>query len=732
MINNRKKTPVKKLFIQISCLVISCLYFSISTASALTPEQRAIYNKGINFYDHTDTSCNKSNSISGASAGIDSDGSVYSSGLSGPYILEQWAIHTLKAVGLKKGGSESDYVTKEHVIALVAFALGEGGDIMNTSSIFNPLNTGLKAPELIQGAHAGDGTQSFKSFDAGVEAAARTIVGSNQSRLADVLSKPNSTAKDFMTALTYYQRYNGNKFWAAASLPPNQDSYYRERLSLISTVRNDYKNIASYIIGTQALEQREGKRDPSKLQFDAGPATSDSEPESVSSESLENCSCSPNNTSSQSTTVKNINDVIKKLGTENGGNTAISVSTIDGSIKGDYNGDKKMPTRSSYKIYTAYATLKAIEDNKITWTTTVSAKPGNPGPFSRGTVEEAMKKMIINSDNAAASALREEPKIGNPSQVSALLRSAGLSNNTVMGTGSSVNPAGTNSDSTANDFTKFLIMLHNKDLPGVSNEANYNKLIEYMKKATTDTSSAREGIAAGVSGVSVADKAGWAGGTVDPATNDVGIVYLQNKPYVISILTDAKNNFSGVKTIAEGVHKAISGETTGSDDENCEQGQSVGNAKAIVDMAIKLAWPESHGKEPKPEYTEAVKKHNSTRLGMLTDCGTFVSTVIRASGADKDFVPGGTSIMESYVRAHPEKWDVVDKVSSTSDLQPGDVLIVNAGGGQGANGHTLIYIGPQPPKNYDAASASYLTRTGNLGMVTIKDHRGDYLRARLK
>ena len=194
-------------------------------------------------------------------------GSVYQSGLQPPYILEQWAIHTLKAIAQKKGVDEKNTVTKEHVLALVAFAMGEGGDIAN-GDLFNPLNTGLNDPELLDGAQNNSGLQSFKSFDAGVEAAARTMVGKNQGRLATVLTKPDSSAKDFMTALTYYQRYKGNMLWAEQSQPPHQGSYYRERLQLVSQVRRDYKDDASLVIGTAAHEQQTGKRDKSKLTFD--------------------------------------------------------------------------------------------------------------------------------------------------------------------------------------------------------------------------------------------------------------------------------------------------------------------------------------------------------------------------------------------------------------------------------------------------------------------------------
>lgn len=279
---------MKKLIIFLVTITITFSQL-IGVVGALSTEQRKLYNQNILYYDIETQACADA-SILPVDSPIGSDPSapIYSSGLNAPFILEQWAIHTLKAIAQKKGANEADYVTKEHVIALVAFALGEGGDINNTSSVFNPLNTGLRALELIDGGAAVDGTQSFKSFDAGVEATARTMVGKNQNRLATVLSKPTSTAKDFMTALTYYQRYSGNFFWAAASLPPNQDSYYTQRLSLITTVRNNYADIASFVIGTPEKEQPAGIRDKSKLQFDGSSDIVSSDTPSVTT----GCACS--------------------------------------------------------------------------------------------------------------------------------------------------------------------------------------------------------------------------------------------------------------------------------------------------------------------------------------------------------------------------------------------------------------------------------------------------------
>jgi hypothetical protein len=154
-------------------------------------------------------------------------------------------------------------------------------------------------------------------------------------------------------------------------------------------------------------------------------------------------------------------------------------------------------------------------------------------------------------------------------------------------------------------------------------------------------------------------------------------------------------------------------------------------AAAIVQTALKLSWPDaSHGTTPTSAYQKAYDQYNSNGPG-IADCGGFVATVMRASGADPKYPPGGTGAQEDYVR-NSGKYEVVDKVNNIKDLQPGDILIVNSSSGTGALGHTFIFVGPQSPNNYDAASASLGTRAANLGKAILSDGRGFYLRARMK
>ncbi len=237
-----------------------------ANAGALSKEQSTLFDKyHILRFDWSDSECGGISAGTAAGSVVSGPG-VWKSNEQPPYILEAFAIETLKAVAAKRGVPASATVTEQHVQGLVAFMFGEGGDINNTSSIFNPLNTGLNAPELIDGAARGDGVQAFKSFDAGVEATARTIVGSFQSRLADTLINPASTGEQFLEALAFWNRYNGNHPWAEASRG-REGAYYQERLSLLAQVRAKYADIAGLVIGTPALEQQSRITEKSKLVY---------------------------------------------------------------------------------------------------------------------------------------------------------------------------------------------------------------------------------------------------------------------------------------------------------------------------------------------------------------------------------------------------------------------------------------------------------------------------------
>lgn len=255
----------------ISVCLFSLVFTPISYALDGKFDEGFYSSNDILFYNPEATDCAVTGSGAGSSTGSDKATSgSWSSDLTAPFIIEQFAIETLKDVAAKKGVDPANAVTQEHVIALVAFMLGEGGDVMN-QDLFNPLNSGINDPALIDGAARGDGVQSFKSFDAGVEATARTIVGSNQSRLGDLLTQKDSTAQQFMSALTYFNKYPGNNFWAKDSTNyPGMKGpvkYLSSRLDLVQQVRNGYADRAGLIIGTPQKEQMLNMTNKSKLVY---------------------------------------------------------------------------------------------------------------------------------------------------------------------------------------------------------------------------------------------------------------------------------------------------------------------------------------------------------------------------------------------------------------------------------------------------------------------------------
>jgi hypothetical protein len=122
----------------------------------------------------------------------------------------------------------------------------------------------------------------------------------------------------------------------------------------------------------------------------------------------------------------------------------------------------------------------------------------------------------------------------------------------------------------------------------------------------------------------------------------------------------------------------------------------------IVQTALTLAWthPVAEGQSTKmdanPAYVEALKKYNDpTADRAYSDCGRFVATVMRASGADPNYpMVQGYEQALPYAQAHKDLYDVIAN-PSFSDFQPGDIFVtVN---------HSAIFTGNKP---YDTVDAS--------------------------
>lgn len=82
-------------------------------------------------------------------------------------------------------------------------------------------------------------------------------------------------------------------------------------------------------------------------------------------------------------------------------------------------------------------------------------------------------------------------------------------------------------------------------------------------------------------------------------------------------------------------------------------------------------------------YVDAKKRINPE--ASWSDCGGFIATVMRISGADPNYPLLGTALNQKpYLESHPEKYQIL-RSWSESDLQPGDIFI--------RSGHTFMYIG---------------------------------------
>lgn len=155
---------------------------------------------------------------------------------------------------------------------------------------------------------------------------------------------------------------------------------------------------------------------------------------------------------------------------------------------------------------------------------------------------------------------------------------------------------------------------------------------------------------------------------------------------------------------------------------------SCGGAR-IAEVARELAWPDdNHHKDIKPEYAKAATEVGIASAatnwdgwaGGAADCGRFVAVVVRKA-ADPDYPACCTGPLQQYMSTS-SSWEEIPNNNSEDNMKPGDVMVVNTGNGEGANGHIYIYLG-----NGEQASASLNGYTGKIKQgVTYTDSRGSY------
>jgi len=148
-----------------------------------------------------------------------------------------------------------------------------------------------------------------------------------------------------------------------------------------------------------------------------------------------------------------------------------------------------------------------------------------------------------------------------------------------------------------------------------------------------------------------------------------------------SWLDDNNNRAKFLKGIASGIEKAIPPTKAG------------GNAQGIIDLACKI-------KDDAPGYSY----YKTIMLKAITDCYGFVSTVVQNT-VDKDVGYSNSAYLavSNYFEKHPEKYQIIRDVTSTSQLRPGDLLFNETASGS----HASIFVGDKGCGcSRDAVSAS--------------------------
>lgn len=189
---------------------------------------------------------------------------------------------------------------------------------------------------------------------------------------------------------------------------------------------------------------------------------------------------------------------------------------------------------------------------------------------------------------------------------------------------------------------------------------------------------------------------------------------------------------------AEKIVKAAKGNySTDCKTESDDGGGSTVPKGSIVETAGALAWDHyvslarnigvyAYGKaESRPEYVAAASKLSKNwATAYFTDCGVFVSTVMRTSGEDPNFPKRGTSVMMSYVQ-NSDKYEYF-KPSNLGQLEPGDIMI--------RHGHIFIYTGKRnssPTGLFQGASLGSRPPSGHPAYIVDSSGNQHYV-ARLK
>jgi hypothetical protein len=204
-----------------------------------------------------------------------------------------------------------------------------------------------------------------------------------------------------------------------------------------------------------------------------------------------------------------------------------------------------------------------------------------------------------------------------------------------------------------------------------------------------------------------------------PAENDTA-AYIANVKSWISQLASLAQGGSGTSTPTDPSSTCISDSSTGS-----------GSVTDMVNLAMSYAWADGpHGATQKDSYAKAVIA--AIAKGWYVgggspagdDCGGFVTTVMRTSGADPNYnsANGNTVAQQAYLEAGVKsgKYQSLGQPSDTHTLQAGDIAV--------NSGHTFIYVGPvsqHPDFHGDQASASVPDRAPSAEILGVYPDHAD-------
>ncbi len=234
---------IKKIFLTI----LSLFFVFMSSGATLALDQNKWFTIYTNseYYRGSASSCS-SVLLSLLSPSSGTSTSIWQSNVQPPYYVESFVINVLEDIAAKTNVPVSNIVTQQHVLALVAWAYLEAGNIRNTF-YFNLWNTQYSQPNLLAPVQSPGSFPTYASFDTGVEAAAISMTGSYQNRIATILADPSSSATQVLNTIAFpLPNYPTNLGWDTSSTPQQYDN---KLIQVLSQTENNYPSYASIEIG---------------------------------------------------------------------------------------------------------------------------------------------------------------------------------------------------------------------------------------------------------------------------------------------------------------------------------------------------------------------------------------------------------------------------------------------------------------------------------------------------